>query len=151
VSPVPLSNVCCWELKAVFLHHHQKASHKHLSAVLVKQNMTSKEVELSLTLCVKCRSAIHPATRLISNTKLSPLLHTRCLSLGHRSSPIHHPSAPPELSDLTLRLRCGMWRRVVSFQRILYHMLILIFTELRMSYVSSISISTRCAFYLSLS
>jgi len=42
VSPVPLLNVCIWELKAVFLHHHQKANHKHLSAVLVKQNMTSK-------------------------------------------------------------------------------------------------------------
>jgi hypothetical protein len=122
------SSVWKWELNAVFLHHQQEANHKHLSAVLVKKNMTSEEVELSLTLCVKCRSAIHPATRPISITKVSPLLYTRCLSLGHRSSPIHHPSPPLALSDLTLRLRSRMWRRVLSFQKNLYLMLILILT-----------------------
>jgi hypothetical protein len=130
------------------LHHQQKANNKHLSAVLVKQNMTSEEVELSLTLCVKCRSAIHPATRLISITEVSPLLHTRCLSLGHRSSPIHHPSPPPALSDHNLRLRSRIWRRVMSFQWNLYPMLILIFMEVRISHLSSISISSRCVFYL---
>lgn len=150
MSPVPLLSLWKWERKVVFLHHQQKANHKHLSAVLVKQNMTSEEVELSLTLCVKCRSAIHPATRLISITKVSPLLHTRSLSLGHRSSPTHHPSLPAR-SDLTLRLLSGMWRRVLSFQRNLYPILISIFTEVRISYLSSISISWSCVFYLFLS
>ena len=90
LSPVPLLSVWKWERKAVFLHQ-QKANHKHLSVVLLKQNMTSEKVELSLTLYVKFRSAIHPATRLISITKMSPLLYPRCLSLGRRSSHIHRP------------------------------------------------------------
>jgi hypothetical protein len=56
--------------------------------------MTSEEVGLSLTFCVKLRSAIHPATLLISATKMSPLLYTGGLPVCHLAIARHKSNIP---------------------------------------------------------